>query len=515
MIVMIHKHNEVCSIIDYATKQEIKVTHKNPVYTLFLLCEKYPDTLLVWCHETLKEYIHEQGFHNIFHHKLVMASYEMREDHYISDRIGYVESSPYLNIKKNVTYPTWLMSSSIGGIYAKALHQLDFKAFKTENLDYVLNSVAKTAMNRGLFCYSAPSLLIPNDVKNEPNEGNVFTLFKFIKQHYKARWCFLLFLNYLLYEKKFQLPALIYSVFISKKRVFPNFKDIEVKSSRSPHNIKSIDVVIPTVGRKDYLYDVLHDLSNQTALPNQVIIIEQNPILNSQSDLDYLQTQSWPFKINHVFTHRTGACNARNLALTKVNSAFVFLADDDIKFDVDVLDKALKKMADYGLNAATLSCLRENELETKDVISQWPTFGSGCSIISSTMLEGIFYDLAFEHGFGEDGDFGMQIRNLGLDIGYLPDCKLLHLKAPVGGFRSKFNQPWENDAIQPKPSPTVMLFNLRHQTKYQLLGYKSLLFFKFYKLQPNKNAISYFSNMKKRWNQSIFWSNQLKSNHDI
>ncbi len=53
------------------------------------------------------------------------------------------------------------------------------------------------------------------------------------------------------------------------------------------------------------------------------------------------------------------------------------------------------------------------------------------------LLEQIKFDIAFEHGFGEDGDFGMQIRNLGEDIGYISECNILHLKAPVGGFRTK------------------------------------------------------------------------------
>jgi hypothetical protein len=58
-----------------------------------------------------------------------------------------------------------------------------------------------------------------------------------------------------------------------------------------------------------------------------------------------------------------------------------------------------------------------------------------------------------------DNDFGMQLRNQGVDVLYLPEPKILHLKAPVGGFRTKPKLAWENDEIQPKPSPTVMLFH--------------------------------------------------------
>jgi hypothetical protein len=48
-------------------------------------------------------------------------------------------------------------------------------------------------------------------------------------------------------------------------------------------------------------------------------------------------------------------------------------------------------------------------------------------------------------------------RNQGIDVLCL-EPKII-LKAPVGGFRTKPKLAWENDEIQPKPSPTVMFFN--------------------------------------------------------
>ena len=67
--------------------------------------------------------------------------------------------------------------------------------------------------------------------------------------------------------------------------------------------------------------------------------------------------------------------------------------------------------------------------------------------------------MGFEFGFGEDADFGMQLRNQGYDVLYLPEPEILHLKAPIGGFRTKPVLQWQNESIQPKPSPTVMLYH--------------------------------------------------------
>jgi GT2 family glycosyltransferase len=36
-----------------------------------------------------------------------------------------------------------------------------------------------------------------------------------------------------------------------------------------------------------------------------------------------------------------------------------------------------------------------------------------------------------------DNDFGMQLRNQGHDVLYLPEPQILHLKAPMGGFRTE------------------------------------------------------------------------------
>ena len=117
--------------------------------------------------------------------------------------------------------------------------------------------------------------------------------------------------------------------------------------------------------------------------------------------------------------------------------------------------------------------------------------------------------MGFEFGFGEDADFGMQLRNIGIDVLYFPNPEILHLKAPMGGFRTKPVLAWHSDAIQPKPSPTVMLFKILHITKQQICGYKTLLFFKYYKNQTIKNPILYFLNYRKQWSRSVFWANEL------
>ena len=105
----------------------------------------------------------------------------------------------------------------------------------------------------------------------------------------------------------------------------------------------------------------------------------------------------------------------------------------------------------------------------------------------------------------------MQLRNSGVDVLYNPFLKLIHLKAPSGGFRTQLKKPWEYEEIQPKPVPTVLAFFLKHKRESQILGYKTLLFFKFYKNQSVRNPFSYLRQMQKRWSLSKYWAQKLLS----
>ena len=292
-----------------------------------------------------------------------------------------------------------------------------------------------------------------------------------------------------------------------------NLDSIIVNSRLKIIDHATIDVIIPTIGRKKYLHDVLLDLAQQTHLPVNVIIIEQNPQEDSLSELDYLQNEVWPFTIKHTFTHQPGACNARNLALDEVDSEWVFMADDDIRIEKNFLELAFTFIEKEGAGQITFGCYgpnypQKNKFKQK---VQWTSFGSGCSIVKSKNVKSISYNPSFEFGYGEDSDFGMQLRNSGEDVLYFPNPEITHLSAPIGGFRIKPILAWTNDIIQPKPSPTVMLYKQLHLTKEQIKGYKTILFFKFYKIQTIINPIRYFNNFKKQWKQSLYWANELKS----
>jgi GT2 family glycosyltransferase len=321
----------------------------------------------------------------------------------------------------------------------------------------------------------------------------------------------MLFLNLFIYERQFSLGGFLYAYFFKniKKNVL-NIEAIKVNSSLTVVDKATIDVIIPTIGRKDYLYDVLKDLAQQTHLPVHVIIVEQNPSSGSVSELDYIHNEVWPFVIKHTFTHQAGACNARNLALSQVESEWVFLNDDDNRFDSDLIEKVFKGIKQYGILSLTTAYLQVNEHKHNFQIHQSSIFGSGNSFLKANLLTVVSFDKCLEFGYGEDTDFGLQLRNLGIDVIYFPEISILHLKAPMGGFRIKPTFEWSNDEIQPKPSPTIMYVTLKYNCREQISRYKTTLFFKYYKHQNIKNPIRYLIYFNKMWKKSVFWANELK-----
>ena len=348
MIVVYHKNNRISTVVS-ATNKTLSFNKKWTVANgMVQLATAFPQAKIVWCNTHCQENLNLKSIEVLFHHNKMMLSYCPDDNSYLGSKIGYVEESPFIKVNKKVSYPTWQMSSLVGVVHASLLLKIEGRIKSDNDFDYYLNSVAKVCMPLGLLCYSEPKLLTETTIEKS-SKASVFDLFKFVKQHYKTRWLFLLLLNLVVYEFRFPVVAFIYALFFkSRNKRLISLDNIPVQSSRNVVQKATIDVIIPTIGRKKYLYDVLLNLSKQTHLPINVIIVEQNSEEGSVSELDYLHAEKWPFIIKHSFIHQAGACNARNLALSQVESEWVFMADDDNRFDCDLLELVLNGIKKFG-----------------------------------------------------------------------------------------------------------------------------------------------------------------------
>jgi glycosyltransferase involved in cell wall biosynthesis len=515
LIVVYHLNHKIVEVVSL---ENLRIDfNKNDTIAAGIqkIAKLFPTKKIVWCHLESKQNLNLETINTVFHHKKMLFSYCPDQTDYFFGKIGYADESPYIKINKKVTFSTWQMSSWVGVVHAETLLALANKIPLDKDFDFYLCSIAKLVMPLGVECFSEPSLLLNTD-NHKIQKASDFTLFRFVKQHYRVRWVFLLLFNLMIYQKKFPFTPFLRSLFYKRRsNKNLNLEAIKVQSSRKVVQTKTIDVIIPTIGRKDFLKDFLKDLSIQTHLPKTVIIVEQNPVEGSVSELNYIDNENWPFEIKHLFIHQAGACNARNVALKGISSEWVFFADDDIRIEPTFLENALEKCNTFGAKIVSFSCLQKGQNKIYKRIFQWVTFGSGCSLVLSECLQGCAFNIGYEFGYGEDGDFGMQLRNKGYDILYLPEPEILHLKAPIGGFRTKPQLQWENESIQPKPSPTIMLYFTSHYTKQQIRGYKTILFIKNYNFKSFQNPIRYYIEMNKKWKVSVFWANKLNKQNEI
>lgn len=509
MILLIHDTRKVTAIDGPVCGLE-DLLNMPVASAIFSVAREHPDEIIGWCVDGLQDQMDKEALPRLLYNRNMMLSYSVSGYHYLPSGIGYVEDSPYIEFPMNVRYPTWQMSAEAGVVYGSVLNKFSSLPFSNEQFGYVLNSIARIGQSQGLLCYSEPELLTRGSVPEiRIPTGNRAQLFKFVAHHYKSRWVLLLFLNYGVFEGKWYLWSLIRALLLYRKRSLKIEMD-HVQNSLPIGVPNEMDVIIPTIGRKAFLHDVLKDLAEQTLLPAKVIIVEQNPDPDSSSQLDYLHNSAWPFEIDHHFTHRAGACHARNLAISRTTAPWVFFADDDNRMRPETLEEAIRILSTLRSSALTSSYIQEGERKLEHLMRQWPTFGAGNSFVPGEIARKIQFDLRLEFGYGEDKDYGMQLRKSGVDVIYHP-FEIKHLKAPIGGFRKKIEKPWDTAAIEPKPSPTVLYFKFKHRSAEQIKGYKLMLFLKYYREQEILNPLRYYTNFKKRWNESVSWVKKMNT----
>ncbi|CCG52679.1 Glycosyl transferase, group 2 family protein [Flavobacterium indicum GPTSA100-9 = DSM 17447] len=506
MIKIIHNTKHVVKV--FLNETLIDVPSKKFSKVLFYIANKNPNEKIVWIDNRIVPNFNWNILQTIDINDKEIVFASNNNDLYLTNDIGFIDQNSLFRIPKEVSSFSWMISGDIGLVKASLINRISIKDIElNDSPNYFLHSLGIQLIKNGLFCRREPKLLLNGDKQFKEKKLNNFQLYKFVKQNYKVHWIIILFYCQLIYKRKFNLAPLLFSLFIKKRKFY--FNNVSTsKCFEIDYQKVTVDVLIPTLGRKKFLKDFLIDLSEQTLKPKKVIIIEQNGILNSESELDYLFNEPWPFEIVLKFTHQLGACNARNIGLEYISNDWVFMADDDIRISNDFLEKSFLNILSHNFNAVNLNCLQKGQVSTFNNIHQTEIFGSGASIVKTEILKNCKYDMNYEFCFGEDFDFGMQIRNQGLDVVYLPEPIILHLKAPVGGFRIKPVLPWSNDEIIPNPSPTILLNFLKYKTKEQLLSYKTLYFYN----KLLKSKLKFYSTLKKvklQWEASEIWAKKI------
>lgn len=99
MIIIYHHKNKVTAvkqnqldIIDFVGQAVAAV--------MVQLARKNHDEIIVWCAQERAEVLNENEISLLLHHQKMMISYGTAQESYLGRKMGYVEESPFLNVKK-------------------------------------------------------------------------------------------------------------------------------------------------------------------------------------------------------------------------------------------------------------------------------------------------------------------------------------------------------------------------------------------------------------------------------
>jgi len=112
----------------------------------------------------------------------------------------------------------------------------------------------------------------------------------------------------------------------------------------------TISAVIPTYNRYESLLRTLRSLSLQTALPEEVIIVDASDGDGSEDEL----RNSYPSLHIKYIRSKPSVCAQRNIGIQIASGSHVFLCDDDIEFSNDYVLR-IKKYIDGNAEAKAVS----------------------------------------------------------------------------------------------------------------------------------------------------------------
>ena len=217
-----------------------------------------------------------------------------------------------------------------------------------------------------------------------------------------------------------------------------------------------ISVVIPTLNRYKYLYDVLKDLENQTYKNFEVIIVDQTDAFQA------VFYEGWNLNLHYWFQEEKALWRARNEAIKYSKGRYILLYDDDSLVASDWIAEHLKTL-DYfdadlssGVSISTVGA----EVPKHYSYFRWSDqLDTGNVLLKRVIFEKIgLFDQQFEKQRMGDGEFGLRAYLAGCKNISNHSAKRIHLKVSQGGLRQMGS--WDGwrpkKFFGPRPVPSVL-----------------------------------------------------------
>ena len=212
----------------------------------------------------------------------------------------------------------------------------------------------------------------------------------------------------------------------------------------------SVAVLIPTYRRNEALADAVHSVLAQTRLPDEIIIVDNDPNGGARDTVERL-SEGASAKILYVHEARPGVSNARNTGFARTHARFIAQLDDDETADPNWLEallatrKALKTPVVFGPVIAQVSAEVRGKVRSaymqrlysrlgpsEDRVVDEP-HGCGNALFDRSALDlpDPVFDLAANEIGGEDDLLFARLKAGGVRFGWAANAQVFeHVQAP-------------------------------------------------------------------------------------
>lgn len=217
-----------------------------------------------------------------------------------------------------------------------------------------------------------------------------------------------------------------------------------------------VSVVIPTLNRDGFLYDSICDMIKQDYPKFEIIVVDQSD--NVSEEIETLAKNNRALIRYYSDVGFKGLPQARNFGWQNAQYEIILYIDDDIRADKDLvrkhamcykdekvglvgggIDEEHRGLDDHepsgSFNPWTCTPHRGFASHKDQTVEHVP--GGNFSVRKSVIenLNGVDETLNVGAALYEETDFSLRVKNLGYNILFKADARLLHLAADTGGCR--------------------------------------------------------------------------------
>lgn len=223
-------------------------------------------------------------------------------------------------------------------------------------------------------------------------------------------------------------------------------------------NLLNISVIIPTYLREERIFKTLNGITEQSFLPNQVIVINQTIGLKLEKTIKSLYDRK-KIELIWVDSNIPSLCGARNIGIKLCSNEIAVCLDDDVILPDEIFYKHLQmhlanpeyvafggqvyhRTNNYPISDLDVSNYKNVTIAGyKNVQFEnfGPLFGGHFSInVSIAKKIGGWDELFMGSANWEEGDIMNRLKRAGYKFAFSSDLWLIHLREP-GGCRISEN----------------------------------------------------------------------------